>query len=67
MNGRFWRQRNKQDERGQLTQAVPPELLARFDALDQAMQAQLALMDERTRIMARALTAELQGLRIGLN
>ena len=64
MNGRFWRQRNKQDEGGQLTQAVPPELLARFDALDQAMQAQLALMDERTRIMARALTAELQGLRI---
>ena len=35
---------------------------ARFDALDRAMQAQIALLDERSRLMADAMTQELRAL-----
>lgn len=61
MNWRFWRQ--KHEKQGQPPNAVPLDLSARFDALERAMQLQILLMDDRTRIMADAMTAELQGLR----
>ncbi len=67
MNWRFWRQRQKQEDGVKPAQAATPLESARFDALDRAMQSQLDLLDDRTRIMARAITAELQGLRTVLD
>lgn len=62
MNWRFWRRKREIQDKENGTEEFGAVFAARFDALDRAMQAQLTLMDERTRVMARAITAELQAL-----
>lgn len=71
MGLRFWRKDERakpdQDAHAQAHQAGAPilneaELKARFDALDQALQAQIRLLDERSRLMADAMTQELRAL-----
>ena len=76
MDFRFWRRRAQADvSLGAMAQAdqhrktpegkAPEEgggAYERFDALDRAMQAQITLLDERSRLMAEAMTQELRAL-----